>query len=614
MAKAQTSFLYQYPNGPGGTWNLYEFVLGGVNFNAAHNASNGIALPAGIPGATLGFLTDIQDSLENSLVNNISYRNDIWIGLSDRVGVATTPGVTEGTFGWTTGAPFSFVNWNLNEPNNAGTGEDAGQMTGGGGWNDNRSGFAAGSPTGDPGSTEEGGGPNFRYVREWKTNSPTPFANVRSAAALSFVGSLPGPAARPGAFGIREVRGLGLEGNLYDSVNKALGGQGTFTEGEFARLNVTDPESNAPGGPALVAPASPYLSNTGANDDNVLTIAHGQVKVPSSGDWTIQVRSDDGFALRVVGQNFSSVNGAGQIDPLDSSTILFYGGTGDSNTRGVINLAAGTYDIEFLNWEGGGGAYYEVTTSKGAITNAEQTKFLAMGDSGSTDSKLRVTPAGVTVKTVAEKPGQTANNITEARNLIAGAAANEINTSNINVARFGDGHTIGFPAGTPADEFATQVTGSFILDDGDATAGESFTLTFNLSCDDGAQLRIIGADFDFVNDFDTNGVSSLVDVNGDMSMTADFFGGDTATFGRITLTEGTYSFEGLQYEGGGGADFELFYALGDKTTTGFDDSFVPVATAAAAPDNQGWELVPEPGTGLLALLGCSVLGLRRRRN
>src|SRR5262245_43977140 len=104
-SQAQTSIIYQAPTGPGGSWNIYEYVLTGANWATAHNASNGIALPAGIPGpGPLGYLVDIESAQENAIVNNMGYRNDFWIGLTDRAGVV--PGASEGNFVWTSGVPL----------------------------------------------------------------------------------------------------------------------------------------------------------------------------------------------------------------------------------------------------------------------------------------------------------------------------------------------------------------------------------------------------------------------------------------------------------------------------------------------------------------------------
>jgi hypothetical protein len=388
---------------------------------------------------------------------------------------------------------------------------------------------------------------------------------------------------------------------------------GTITNGSHAVLDVDDPEEgSATGGPILSSTPLPFLTNGPGDDNDIITTAKGRVLVPATGTYTIQVRSDDGFALRVVGGSFSSINGGDGfrgIDPLDPSTMYYYGGTGDSNARGVIDLTAGEYDIEFLHWEGGGGAYFEVTTG----TGASPTTWLPLGAGGSTPfipNTVRLS-APATVTTVAENAGLTANTIAEARALIAAGPANSGTTT---IARVGDGQPVGFPAGTPADDFASLIAGNFVVDDGDATPGESITLTFGVTSDDGHQFRILGQDFDLVNDFSGDGVAALVDVGGDMALTADYFTGNTNAFGRITLLEGAYDFESLMFEGGGGANQQTFWAVGDKTATGFDSTFVPLSTSIGTEANQGLQLVPEPSTFVLAGLGAvGLIGFVRRR-
>jgi hypothetical protein len=618
---AQSSFTFQAPTGPGGTWNIYRLESGGLTFKAANNAANATVDP--VSGLVPGRLVSINGASENTTVWNMSGRTDTWIGLTDREGVA--PGAQEaGTstttgYAWTSGEPYTYQNWGGGEPNDS-TGEDAGHIRGDGMWNDNKSEYGVDDPIAPviiPGSSlNETAAPSFRYVVEWPTALAVPAPGIRRATFLPSAGSLPGPSGGAAGWGVREIKGLTGSANIIDAIQKATSGMGTFTDGRRAILDVTDPQTNANGGPIIGSPPLPFLTNTAADDNDIVTIAKGRVRVPTSGTYTVQVRSDDGFALRIVGGTFSSINGgdlARGIDPLDPSTMFFYNGTGDSNARGVINLAAGDYDVEFINWEGGGGAYYEVTTG----TGASPTTWLPMGAGGSTPfipNTVRLA-APAAVLTAAEGGGLTANNIGQARALIAAAeAGGTANTSTTTIARVGDGQPVGFPAGTPADEFASLIRGSLIVDDQDATPGESITLTFGLFSDDGHQFRVVGQDFDLATDFSDSGTAGLVDVGGDMSLTADYFTGNTNAFGRITLLEGTYAFESYMFEGGGGADQETFWAVGDKTATGFDSSFLPLSTLLGTEANQGWSLVPEPSAFVLVGLGAvGLISLVRRR-
>ncbi len=81
-----------------------------------------------------GHLVVINDAAENAWVvaNFQNAGSSVWIGLSDEL--------TEGTFLWDNGEPFSYSNWGLNEPNNFGGNEDHVEMVISGGqpgvWND----------------------------------------------------------------------------------------------------------------------------------------------------------------------------------------------------------------------------------------------------------------------------------------------------------------------------------------------------------------------------------------------------------------------------------------------------------------------------------------------
>jgi len=113
-------------------------------------------------------------------------------------------------------------------------------------------------------------------------------------------------------------------------------------------------------------------------------VARAKVKIPRSGDWTIGVHSDEGFGLRFIGAPFDSVSGAGQRDDNFPEFMVAQNNTGDSNTRGILkNIAAGTYEIEFISWERVGAAFYEVYAAEGAFADdAETDQWLLIGAPG----------------------------------------------------------------------------------------------------------------------------------------------------------------------------------------------------------------------------------------
>lgn len=600
--------LFQAPFGPGGTWNVYETGSAGATFesaltNAKSRKFDPITGTVNASGTVAGNLPDILSQGENTFINRTIQTGDSWIGLTDREGWA--PGASEGNFRWTSGQPVGYTNWGGGEPNNAGAGEDAGQLSGGGTWNDNGAGSGGESS------------PTFGYAIEYATSSPLPYSGIRIGSALPAAGTLPGAIGSGGQWSVREVQGVGGVGNILQAVDVLRGSTGTVKTGQFATLNTTDPQTNAGGGPMLSTAPNAFLSNTAADDNDIVSSAKGKIRVTEAGTYTFQVRSDDGFALRVVGAQFDSVNGAGYLDPVDRSTMVFNAGTGDSNTRGVITLAAGAYDVEFVHWEGGGGAFYEVTHTKGSVSDPAAAQWLALGDGSTVQTKHSETVFLTGAATVSNTPytavdPKLSNAITAINAAIGGGTARTGTTNTVAVA---DGQMPIERDGVAIDNYATKVTGSIALNDHDATAGESQIVTFHVASDDGALLRIVGQDFINVTDFTGDGDATKLNFEGDDSISADYWTGNTNAFGSIQLKEGeTYNFELYQYEGGGGSNVNIWYALGDHTVTGWNEAlFRRLTLDQILQGFTGIGMVPEPSTALFGLASLGLLARRRRQ-
>src|SRR5204863_7852960 len=100
-----------------------------------------------------------------------------------------------------------------------------------------------------------------------------------------------------------------------------------------------------PGGGGLIPDDQPLpAEQQGLTDSDFVIVARATVKIPRSGDWTIGVHSDEGFALRFIGAPFASVSGNGERDDNFPEFMAVPVNTGDSSTRGILQgVAAGTY-------------------------------------------------------------------------------------------------------------------------------------------------------------------------------------------------------------------------------------------------------------------------------
>lgn len=619
--------------GTGNTWNVYESISTPFSFKEALAFAATRPDPTG--GAAVGHLVTLSSLAENDFVHSTAGGGDRWIGLTDRAGAA--PGATESAnqfdpltegWAWVTGEPFTFQNWNTSEPNNAVAGEDAVHIGGNTFWNDNASGFGENDPLPDPDSTAEGA-PAFGFVIEWSKNlavQPPGLPSTRPDPGLPRVfptplARLPGPNGTASAFGVQEVRDLGASGNIRTAVEKILSGEGTVVTGTAAKFDLHDPDNGDNQG-AVPGAQVPFVSDQiGVDDDDIHSVIKGTVVVPAGqgGAYTFNVHSDDGFAMRILSQKpagpltqhkFSTArNGFADED----GTLTFLGTTGDSNTQGVINLAPGTYDVEFASFEGDSGAFWEVSTAKGDFVNGLGVpRWLLLGDgstlpqSGPFKQAARLTaPATVknfdfqtdivsVIANVRTNPAPTAQGtaddvVLKGEDAVGGRPGATISPDQQHL----------FPNGAGLDNFSTAVTGQFQVLDTNGAAGE--TLTFGLFADDNAALHIAGQSFTAVGG---NVNAQLVNPEGlsDQWVVADYRSGNTNALGLITLPEGTYSFEAFQLEEGGGSGLEVWVAAGDQLATGFNSgAFAPLTIDTLPnfflPANQGLGLVAGPGTG-----------------
>ena len=154
-------------------------------------------------------------------------------------------------------------------------------------------------------------------------------------------------------------------------------------------------------------------------DNDMVTIARAQIEVPVTGTYTFRVRSDDGFALKMPGRIWSGASGFGEIDPFDLETLVFNDPTADSDTRGTINLEAGSQEVIFVAFERAGGYYFELTATVGeALLSGQSLDWRLVGEGAPGTVNLpEILNPGFSVR-VTSSGGAVVNNIESAENLL----------------------------------------------------------------------------------------------------------------------------------------------------------------------------------------------------
>ncbi len=563
------------PTGPTGGWNLYfvEGVTSGPvrTFWDAYNVTTTNVDPVG--GTTQGHLLTVQSFRENQIFRVNRGNVESWLGLSDD---ETYFGYTEAGHptnqpvlatrrsifvNWVNGEIMTYSNWNgtatNSEPNDSAVGgEDAATMRTDGTWND----VASGIP-----SSGQADNVYRATMIEYDLDSPTPIPGARLPTPVLPPAPLSvGPIGSNGTFTVVEVRGNGGLGDMRAAVNSLTNGGGTRVTGQVSRINGYDTQVTGSINSGLFPSNSPYFGDTPVNDtNNVVFLYRGRIRIDTPGQYTFGVHSDDGFALRIVGQTWQSASGNGWIDPGDPSTLTFETGTGDSNTRGVINLAAGEYDIEFVNYNGTGGTHHELYAAQGAFVNdADTGNWRLVGHTSvgaiPVPGVKDVRSDGLGWTLVATVPPYS-NQITTLT--LARQALTTWNTNGGTYAAFNHNDPgYGGPGSIPNDEPFPGLDDGAANDDFAAygtavvVVPEDGWYQLGFQGDDGGELRIIGQVWDRIV-FKQNAASTNI---GD-TIKSDFTTSNSRCIGAIYLYSGTqYTIETTFFERGGNAYHEVF--------------------------------------------------------
>ncbi len=106
----------------------------------------------------------------------------------------------------------------------------------------------------------------------------------------------------------------------------------------------------------------------GQDVDNFVILATAKVTIPSAGDWTFGVLSDDGFGL--------ALSRGGQVYEMSYPSPR-----GPSDSLQTFQLpAAGGYELRLVYYESGGGSALELFAAQGSYTAWDDAHFRLVGD------------------------------------------------------------------------------------------------------------------------------------------------------------------------------------------------------------------------------------------
>ena len=213
---------------------------------------------------------------------------------------------------------------------------------------------------------------------------------------------LPGQAGAAGTWGVREILGYSLGGHSYTtlvSADRIIRGatSGTVRNYQSPVINFIDPGF---GNSYNFGNDIAFNTNTAADDNNLLVVGKGAVRIAEEDDYTFGFRGDDGGRLRVLGKQFinsTRVSTSNNIDPAHHGDgIYFINSAGDSHTFGVVHLTPGDYNLELVYWENTGSASIEVFAARGDKTEFDS-DFKLVGDTANGGLPLVPDPDNVTL-------------------------------------------------------------------------------------------------------------------------------------------------------------------------------------------------------------------------
>ncbi|MBN2473231.1 MAG: PEP-CTERM sorting domain-containing protein [Pirellulales bacterium] len=412
-----------------------------------------------------------------------------------------------------------------------------------------------------------------------------------------------------GGWGVVEVINNGDMNSVADAIRSLEDGGGDrLAYNLMGPLNINDHEGSAKHFGNDSGYGVRYADMTGGGEVNhIALLARGKFVVPSTGDYSFYINSDDGEELTI-----------------DSRALILGSEGWSDNNIGTVHLTAGVHDIQVIHREATGGADVEVGAAPGATTNLDD--FTLIGYKGLGQVPIPGLARDATM--ITSLPGGWAGGeVLSLRNALSAIAQGEVDGSNayamVSSVNHGDpdngdgttntdrgsfGGDSAYPndvVGVDDNDFGVMVSGVLEI-----PADGLYQLGFQ--SDDGASLQLFGGTWNSIV-ADATGNAAIVGA----VLSNDSLTGDSFTAGEIFLTQGLHLFNAQMFERSGGAYFELF-GRGVSESGAPDPSWhlLEVGGAGIWFDGDGLQLVvPEPSTWimLLSVAAAGLVGLVRRR-
>jgi hypothetical protein len=303
-------------------------------------------------------LVTLENKTENDWVRNNLGTGEFWIGLyqpNPGVNEPGTPGqggLPMGGWEWysdpgnTAGNDFSTWPgnnpWGGSEPNDSGGNEHMAHMRSGTdpGWNDHQ-----------PGHTLDG-------VIEFPTGYSPPPPPPPGWTVTDYFAKAGVPIAHDTHDYFRD-----LIADVPVDLGSGPESPIDHTAGPISSLviNFADPQN---GGGTTWGGQVPFPGDTGADEDRFATLAEGFVVIPTAGDWSFAIGTDDTFELVIDGNVIGTKGCCGS----PNGPVL------------TANLPAGILPIRAEFGENGGGAYFWLAAAQGSNVPFSTSTYRLVGD------------------------------------------------------------------------------------------------------------------------------------------------------------------------------------------------------------------------------------------